>query len=108
MQSKTTKLKISESFQPAKFLFSQKLCVDEIKTLMSIQTRTIDVKENQKSSNKINMLCRTCDLQNESQQHIFQCNEIRRRLDFLNFNDLKYDMVYGNLEEQEKFTDARS
>ena len=45
-QSKTTKLKISESFQPIKFLFSQKLCVDEIKTLMRIQTRTIDIKKN--------------------------------------------------------------
>ena len=50
------------------------------------------------------MLCRTCYLENESQQQIFQCNEIRRRLDFINFSNLKYDMVYGNLEEQEKFT----
>ena len=71
---------------------------------MRLKTRTIDVKENKKSSNKSNMLCQICEVENESQQHIFQCIGIRRRLNCTNFNELKYEMIFGKLEEQEKFT----
>ena len=102
-QSKTSNLRISDSFSAAKFLFSKNLCVEEIKTLMRIKTRTVDVKQNQKSSNQDNMLCRTCHLDVETQQHLFQCLEIRKRLDYLTFTDLNYDMVAGKIEEQEKF-----
>ena len=51
-----------------------------------------------------NMLCQICEVENESQQHIFQCIGIRRRLNCTNFNELKYEMIFGKLEEQEKFT----
>ena len=51
-----------------------------------------------------NMLCQICEVENESQQHIFQCIGIRRRLNCTNFNELKYVMIFGKLEEQEKFT----
>ena len=67
--SKTAQLKFD--IQPSKYLFSKELNVEEIQTLFKLRTRTIDVKENQESSFKNNMWCRTCCIVKESQQHIY-------------------------------------
>ena len=47
--------------------------------------------------------CQTCFLFPESQEHIFQCIDIRKRLKIVNFDGVSCDMSYKNCENQEKF-----
>ena len=70
------------------------------KTLFKLRSRTIDVKLNMESSNKNMMWCRTCFLYPESQKYIFT---VLAQVDYLNFGGLKYDMIYGGVNDQEKF-----
>ena len=97
-------MKISENFQPSSYLFSKRLNVPEIQTLFKLRTRCIDVKGNQKSSHKDNMLCKTCSTAEETQQHVFECHQIRTKLGSVDFSGLNYGMIFGRLEDQEKFT----
>ena len=103
-QTKTRHLKISESLEPAKYLSSKKLNVPEIQTLFRLRSRMVNVKGNHGSSYKNNMSCRTCFLQPETQEHLFNCDVIRGALPELDFDVVKYQMIYGNLEGQENFT----
>ena len=101
---KTNHLKISEKMSAAKYLFSKKINVKEIRTLFRLRSRMINVKGNQKSSYKNNMWCRTCQLFSETQEHILQCSAIRDKVNHLNidFSLVDYKMIYMNLESQEK------
>ena len=101
--SKTENLKIEDTPRPSSYLFSRKLNVEEIQTLFKLRTRTIDVKGNQESSFKDNLWCRKCHMFPESQKHIFECQKIRKQLDFIEFRNLKYEMIFGQLEGQELF-----
>ena len=78
--------------------------MEEISTLFKLRSRTIDVKDNRESSHRDNMWCRTCQLFPESQQHLFQCSVIRKKFQSVDFTELNYEMIFGNLENQEKFT----
>ena len=50
------------------------------------------------------MWCRTCYLFIETQQHIFECCEIRKKCDYVNFGGVSYKMIFGTLKDQEMFT----
>ena len=94
-QSKTRHLKINKNFKPAEYLFSKKLTVPEIQTLFRMRSRTINVKLNQKSSYIGNYLCRHCKLVDE-------CQVIRSKVSHINFNEVKLEMMFGKLEDQER------
>ena len=98
--SKTAHLKFD--IKPSDYLFSTELNVEEVQNLFKLRTRTIDVKDNQESSYKNNMWCRTCCLVKESQEHIFECHAIRKTLNYLNFQSYNYQMIFGKLEDQVK------
>ena len=50
------------------------------------------------------MWCRTCLLFVETQQHLVNCPKIRTKLNgIVNFEDMKYEMIFGTLENQEFF-----
>ena len=104
INSKTYKLKINQGFKPSEYLFSRNLCVEEIRTLFRLRTMTVNVKNNSKSSFKNDMWCKTCLLFTETQEHVFMCTAIRSKLDSENFIGLKYEMIFGTLKDQEKFT----
>ena len=101
--SKTAEMNL-DTVNPSSYLFSKLLNKTEIQTLFKLRTRTIDVKKNQESSYKNNMWCRVCCLFTESQEHLLDCHEIRKKLRFIDFSEIRYQMIFGNLEEQEKFT----
>ena len=92
-----------DTVNPSSYLFSKLLNKKEIQTLFKLRTRTIDVKKNQESSYKNNMWCRACCLFIESQEHLLKCHEIRKRLSFIDFSEIRYPMIFGQLEEQDKF-----
>ena len=103
-QSKTSHLKIKENPSPAKYLSSKRLSIPEIQTLFKLRSRTLNLKDNQKSSFIDNMLCRTCLLYPETQQHIFHCQVLRDKLDYIVFSKVNYEMIFEDLEKQENFT----
>ena len=98
--SKTAQLNFD--IKPSDYLFSKELNIDEIQNLFKLRTRTIDVKDNQESSYKNNMWCRTCCIVKESQQHIFECHAIRKKLHYVNFQNCNYQMIFGKLDDQVK------
>ena len=102
-QSKSSKLEISKSIKPAEYLFSKNLCLEEKQTLFKLRSRTIDVKMNQESAYRNKTWCQTCFLFPESQEHIFNCTEIRENMKDVNINGVNYEMIYGEYEKQEKF-----
>ena len=77
--------------------------MNEISTLFKLRSRTIDVKANSESAHRDNMWCKTCHLFPETQEHLFQCSEIRKKQTLVNYSELSYSMIYGSLEHQEKF-----
>ena len=103
-KSKTNYLKVVEKSAAAKYLFSKKLNLEEIRTLFRMRSRTISVKDNQKSSFKDNMWCRTCFLFSETQEHILQCSVLRDKVQHLSidFSSVEYKMIFSNLDNQEK------
>ena len=67
-----------------------------------MKTRMINVKANFKSSHTNNMWCKLCLLFTETQQHLLECPVIRIKTKHLiNFKDISYDMIFGNIGNQE-------
>ena len=64
------------------------------------------MKGNHSSAHEGNMLCRICKLFPELQQLILQCSEIRNKGKFLDVCNLRYEMIYGSNEDQEKIAKA--
>ena len=61
----------------------------------------INVKLNQKSSYIGNYLCRHCKLVDECQEHLLDCQVVRSNVSHINFNEVKLEMMFGKLEDQE-------
>ena len=102
--SKTQNLKF-EGFKPAKYLLSNNLTTEEIQTLFKLRTRMVNVKENFKNGHIENMWCRNCQLFKETQQHLLECPILRSKTKHLiKFEELEYNMIFGSLKNQEKFT----
>ena len=102
--SKSSHLNLS-NLTPAEYLKSKNLSKEEVQTLFKLRFRMINVKQNFKSSHKENIWCRTCYLFPESQQHLTICSAIKSRMKHLiNFSELDHQMIFQNVERQEKFT----
>ena len=78
-KQKSVKLNI-KTFKPQGYILSKNLSISEVQTLYKIRNSMVDVKENFKSSNNENMLCRLCSTFSETQQHLLDCSLIREKL----------------------------
>ena len=97
---KSMKLEIMK-FEPQEYLLSKNLSISEVQTLFKIRNNMIQVKENFKSSHE-NLLCRLCLLCRESQQHLIDCTEIRKKLrGVVDFDNLKIEMAFMSTKNQE-------
>ena len=103
--SKTENIKL-DVLEPSSYILSTILKKEEIQTLFKLRTRTIDVKKNQESSYKNNLWCRACSLFTETQEHLLDCPEIRKKVTFLNLSDTKNNMIFGKIEDQVKYVKA--
>ena len=101
---KTKNYVIDGSMKPASYLFSDKLTVSEIQTLFKLRSRTVNVKGNHSSSFKNNMQCRICLKSTETQDHILNCEILKKNTEYLQQESLKPEMIFGSLEDQEQFT----
>ena len=54
-----------------------KLTQNEIKTIFEIRSRVTKVKSNLRG-NYENLECRICKKEEESQKHVYECDEIRK------------------------------
>ena len=101
--SKTEFLDLKK-FSPQLYLFSKCLKTSDFQNLFKLRNNMIDVKENLNSSLSHSMWCRTCCIFRETQQHLLECPPIKMKLkDIVDFENLSYNMIYGNLKNQEKF-----
>ena len=101
--SKTEFLKITK-FSPQEYLASKNLIISETQNLFKLRNFMINVKENFKTNFTQNRWCRICFLFKETQQHLVDCPPIRKRLNGLvKFENLKYNMIFGTLKNQEIF-----
>ena len=90
-------------FKPARYLMSKNLTTEEMRTLFQLRSRMIDVKGNFSSTHINNMWCKLCHLFTETQQHLLECPEIRLRTkNLINFKEAEYEMIFGNIKNQEK------
>ena len=80
----------------------KELVKEEIQTLFKLRSSTLDVKQTQASTNRNIMWCRICFLFPVSQKHIFHFSDIRKKLDFISFTELNYEMIYDDINRQEK------
>ena len=72
--SKSEHLIYSEDMQP--YLRNESLKIEEKKLMFKIRNRLIDVKSNFKKKYKDNLICRLCEMAEESQSHLVNCTVI--------------------------------
>ena len=86
----------------ADYLQSAKFTTREKRLLFKLRSRTLDVKGNFPGQFK-DLLCHCCNLAEETQSHLLQCEQLVSKLQYLkedktNLNEM---YIYGNLEQQE-------
>ena len=100
--SKTEHLTFN-GFKPAEYLMSNNLTSKEVQILFQLRTRMVDVKGNFSSAHSNNMWCKLCLLFVETQQHLLECPVLRiRTKNLIDFKEADYQMIFGNLKNQEK------
>ena len=100
--SKTEHLTFN-GFKPAEYLISNNLTSKEVQILFQLRTRMVDVKGNFSSAHSNNMWCKLCLLFVETQQHLLECPVLRiRTKNLIDFKEADYQMIFGNLKNQEK------
>ena len=63
----------------------------------------VDVKGNFSSAHSNNMWCKLCFLFPETQQHLLECPVLKiRTKNIIDFKEAEYQMIFGNLKNQEK------
>ena len=72
--SKSINLEISN--EPQEYLTSDEINTDEKKLLFNLRSRMVDIKVNFKNKYNGNLRCTFCDKEEESAQHLLNCNEI--------------------------------
>ena len=77
--------------------------------LFKLRSGTLDIKGNFKSQHK-DPWCICCGRFEESQNHLLQCQEIGKRLNYLTEKQLDYgeNDIYGDLEKQLKIVKVYS
>ena len=98
--SKSEHLIYSEDMQP--YLRNESLKIEEKKLMFKIRNRLIDVKSNFKKKYQNNLICRLCEMAEESQSHLVNCtvilgdSSIKSALEQYTYNDI----FSANLETQ--------
>ena len=50
------------------------------------------------------MKCRICLVSSETQDHVINCERLKKDMQYLNTENLKPEMIFGSLDDQEEFT----
>ena len=99
--SKSENLECS-TIKMAEYLQSGKFTTREKRLLFKLRSRTVEVKGNFPGQFK-DLVCRCCNLAQETQSHLLQCKELVSKLQYLkedttNINEM---YIYGSLDQQE-------
>ena len=75
----------------------------EQQLLFSLRSRTLDVKKNFENQYR-DVLCSTCRLFPETQEHLLQCPEIVKKMNVVNVkhSELNAEDIYSDIEQQIK------
>ena len=94
---------LSIEIKQAEYIQSPRLSHKEKILLFKLRSRTLDVKGNFKNQHK-DLLCISCGLFEETQNHLLRCQEIVKKLSYLDENHTNYDEndIFEGLEKQLK------
>ena len=67
-------LKMQNYFKPSRVVISK----NDIETIFKLRSKVSDVKLNFKGKYE-NLECRSCKIEEESQEHVYECREIRKK-----------------------------
>ena len=100
--SKSSKMEL-KNLVTAKYLKDPRLTKSEQQLLFSLRSRTFDVKKNFENQYK-DVLCSTCRLFPETQEHLLQCPEIIKKFNVVNVkqSEVNADDIYSHIEKQIK------
>ena len=87
----------------ADYLQSDRFTTREKRLLFKLRSKTLDVKGNFPGQFK-DLVCRCCNMAQETQSHLLQCKELISKLQYLEENSTNQNemFIYGNLEQQER------
>ena len=76
--------------------------------IMKLRLNMIDVKCNYKGKYKNDLICPVCKIENDTTEHLFECNIIRKKIALnytqINSTDLKEDK-FAKLQQLEKYAE---
>ena len=100
--SKSNNLKCDE-LKTAEYLVSPRFSQKEKILLFKLRSGTLDIKGNFKSQHK-DPWCICCGRFEETQNHLLQCQEIGKRLNYLTEKQMDFveNDIFGDLEKQLK------
>ena len=87
-------LKIQSYFYP------MKLSVQQAKLLFQLRTRMVDVKVNYRNK-YIDIFCPVCKIANDSQQHLFDCPELTKKLSVIVNSNVQYTHIFSDEIEKQ-------
>ena len=96
----TEKLKMSKimyvkhiKFEFQKYLNPSVLDIDEAKLMFQLRSRMVDVKVNY-SNRYEDTLCPVCDVENDTQEHVFKCTKLLQSKNILVASDILYTDIF--------------
>ena len=82
------------------YFLDKQLHKSEIELLFALRTRMINVKKNFPSNHKDDIACLLCKVQVESQEHLLQCEVLKKHVNIP--GDVDYEDLFKNIEKQKK------
>ena len=96
---KHIKLKMQDYFLPNSI---KNVTIQEIQLIFQMRSNVVNLKLNMKSKYET-LECEACLLENESQQHVYECEQIWRKRDIKNIEKPMYEnIIWGNVIQKIK------
>ena len=96
---KHIKLKMQDYFLPNSI---KNVTMQEIQLIFQMRSKVINLKLNMKSKYET-LKCQACLLENESQQHVYECEQIWSKRDIKNIEKPMYEnIIWGNVIQKIK------
>ena len=87
-----------------KYMTTNKLNNKEVSLLFNLRCQSINgIKDNFHQMFKGNLKCDLCAIYVDSQEHLLQCQVLRQHINW-NHEEIKYDHIYGSLQQQIEVT----
>ena len=88
--------------KPQKYLITNQLTNKQISLLFNLRCQVVRGIQDNFHNQYVDRRCPLCKLETDSQGHIIQCSTLKKHMKWN--QDIKYEHIYGNLQEQVTIT----